>query len=75
MCGFSWGTGLWGLLALLKIDSVGFTLNHTLVRNFLFSLNFSLQPFHSESVKALTLELPKAELREALNHHIWTIHG
>lgn len=65
-----------GLLALLEIDSVGCTLNHTFVINFLFSLNFSLQPFHSESVKALvTLGLLTGELREALNHQVWTIHG
>lgn len=71
-CAFSWATRLWGPLALLKIDSVGCTPNHTFVRNFLCSLNFSLQPFHSESVEALlTPEL----LREALNHQIWAIHG
>lgn len=64
-----------GLLALLKIGSVSVTLNHILVRNFLFSLNFSLQPFRSDSVTAPTLELLTAELREALNHQIWTIHG
>lgn len=63
-------------MALLKIDSVGCTLSHISVRNFPFSLNSSLQPCHSESVKALvTLELLTGELREALNHQVWTIHG
>lgn len=63
-------------MALLEIDSVGCTLNHTFVRNFLCRLNLSLQPFHSESVKVpVTLELLTGELREALKHQVWTIHG
>lgn len=63
-------------MALLEIDSVSCTLSHTFVRNFLCRVNLSLQPFHSESVKApVTLELLTGELREALKHQVWTIHG